>query len=81
LVHFNQSHYTNANITDEVSLTMVMANRNQAKSFVNGEELLADLDAGVKPAKVEKQKGKGGRPPKVVETPKIEDSETPADSE
>lgn len=67
LVAFNNSHYTNANITDEVALAMVTANRNQARSFVNGEELLAALDGGDKPAKVEKPKGKGGRPPKVVE--------------
>ena len=79
LVAFNNSHYTNANITDEISLEMVKANRNQARSFVNGEELLSALDSGEKPAKVEKPKGKGGRPPKVVEpvvevvAPAIED--------
>ena len=79
LVAFNNSHYTNANITDEVSLEMVKANRNQSRSFVNGEELLAALDSGEKPAKVEKPKGKGGRPPKVAEpvvevvAPAIED--------
>lgn len=76
LVAFNNSHYTNANITDEISLEMVKANRNQSRSFVNGEELLAALDSGAAPAK---PKGKGGRPPKVAEpvvevvAPAIED--------
>jgi len=63
LVFFQNSHYTNANITDEIALEMVIANRNQSRSFVNGEELLAALDAG---AKVEKPKGKGGRRAKEV---------------
>lgn len=65
LVYFNQSHYTNANITDDISLEMVKANRNQSRSFENGEELLAALDSG---AQVEKPKGKGGRKPKEVAT-------------
>tara|TARA_R110000868_G_scaffold21064_4_gene88022 strand:- start:1664 stop:2161 length:498 start_codon:yes stop_codon:yes gene_type:complete len=44
VVGFNNSHYTLANITDEVSLQMVAFNRNHSNSFENGNELLADLD-------------------------------------
>lgn len=53
VVGFNNSHYTNANITDEVALAMIEQNRNHAKSFVNSEALLADFDA----AKVDSEIG------------------------
>jgi len=43
LIGFNGSHYNNGNITDEIALAMVAANRNHSKGFENGEELLADL--------------------------------------
>lgn len=76
VVHFNQSHYTNANITDDIALAMVIANRNQSRSFVNSEELLAALDGGAQP---EKAKSKVGRKPKikeVSESEKVEETET-----
>jgi hypothetical protein len=63
LVYFNHAHYTVANITDNVAIEMVKANSGHSRSFVNGEDLLAELDGNVK---VEKPKNKGGRPPKVV---------------
>lgn len=82
LVAFNNSHYTNANITDEIALEMVTANRNQSRSFLNGDALLAALDGGEKPEKVKKVKGKGGRPPKVSEPASVtEPIEPVADSE
>ena len=43
VVGFNNGHYTNANITDEVSLEMVKDNPKRAKNFVNADELLEDL--------------------------------------
>jgi len=49
VVGFNQSHYTTANITDEIALEMVASNRAHAASFDNGDELLAALDG--KPVK------------------------------
>jgi len=43
LIGFGGAHYNNGNITDEIALAMVAANRNHSKGFENGEELLADL--------------------------------------
>ncbi len=78
LVYFKHAHYTTANITDEVALEMVKANRGHARSFENGDALLAELDAPKEPKepKAEKPKGKRGRPAKVEETPA--ESEAPA---
>lgn len=45
LVGFKNSHYTNANITDEIALDMVKFNRNHSNSFENGKELLEEFDA------------------------------------
>lgn len=61
LVYFNHAHYTVANITDNVAIEMVKANSGHSRSFVNGEDLLAELDG------VEKPKGKRGRKAKVAE--------------
>lgn len=69
LVYFNQSHYTNVNITDDVALEMVTANRGTARSFENGDELLAALDGGATPSK---PKGKRGRPAKEIQQPEAE---------
>jgi hypothetical protein len=82
LVLFNHAHYTNHNITDEVALEMVKFNRGHAKSFENGEELLAELDAPkAKTAAADatgKPKGKRGRPSKTQETPSVTEVESPA---
>jgi hypothetical protein len=45
VVGFDNSHYTLANITDEIALAMVSFNINHANSFENGDELLADYNA------------------------------------
>jgi hypothetical protein len=42
VVVFNNTDYTNANMTDEVALEMVGFNVKHAGNFINGDELLSD---------------------------------------
>ena len=52
VVVFNNTDYTNANMTDEVALEMVGFNVKHAGNFINGDELLSDY----KPKKKAKAK-------------------------
>jgi hypothetical protein len=52
VVVFNNTDYTNANMTDEVALEMVGFNVKHAGNFINGDELLGDY----KPKKKTKAK-------------------------
>jgi hypothetical protein len=54
LVVFNNTDYSNANMTDEVALAMVNFNIKHAGNFLNGDELLSDykLKKKVKAKKV-----------------------------
>ena len=60
---FNESNPKVAAERHEEYLGELSKSLSSPRSFVNGEDLLAELDGGVK---VQKPKNKGGRPPKVV---------------
>lgn len=60
LVELNGTHYTNANISDDVAFELVKKNRSNAANFENPEILLSDYDnqfkEEVKKVVVEKEK-------------------------
>ncbi len=75
VVGFKNSHYTNANITDAIALDMVKANANHSRSFVNGSELLKDLEASNKPKKAVKEYGTDNTYPKAAKEVKLPSNE------
>lgn len=54
VVIFNNTDYTNANMTDEVALQMVAFNVKHAGNFLNPDELLEDFSSKSKPKAKEK---------------------------